>query len=272
MSIFFVPSPFFIILPSNTMLSLKKPIIFFDLETTGVDVASDRIVEIAMIKFMPNGNNESKLLRINPTIPIPPQAAKIHGITNDDVKNCPTFKDVANTIWTFMKGCDVAGYNSIHFDVPLLVEEFLRAEINVDFRSCCMVDVQNIFHKMEQRTLVAAYKFYCGKELVNAHSAQADTAATYEILLAQLNKYPDLKNDVQFLSDFSTRNKNVDYAGRIVFDANKNEVINFGKHKGKKVVDVLAAEPSYYDWIMKSDFTLDTKRVLTQIKLRSFGK
>ena len=253
-------------------LVLKKPIIFLDLETTGIDVARDRIVEVALLKFLPGGGTETKTLRINPTIPIPPEAAQIHGISNEDVQDCPTFKTAAKDLWAFMKGCDIAGYNSTHFDVPLLVEEFLRADINVDFRSCAMVDVQNIFHKMEQRTLAAAYRFYCGKDLLNAHTAHADALAAYEVLLAQIDKYPDLKNEVQFLAEFSAKSKNADYAGRIVFDREGCEVFNFGKHKNKRVSDVLAAEPSYYDWMMKSEFTLDTKRVLTQIKLRGFGK
>jgi DNA polymerase-3 subunit epsilon len=195
-------------------------------------------------------------------------ATQVHGITNADVKDCPTFKSVAEELWAFMEGCDLAGYNSLHFDVPLLVEEFLRADMNtVDFRTCNHIDVQNIFHKMEQRTLVAAYKFYCQKDLQNAHSAGADTQATYDVLKSQLDKYEDLKNDVKFLSVFSTKTKNVDYAGRIVLNDKDCEVFNFGKHKDKKVIDVLRCEPSYYDWIMKSDFALDTKRVLTQIKL-----
>lgn len=254
------------------LLNLKNPIIFIDLESTGVDVAKDRIVEISVIKLHPNGAEEVKTRRINPTIPIPAEATKIHGITNDDVKDCPTFREIAKNLTVFIEGCDFAGYNSIKFDIPILVEEFLRAGVEVDFRGRRMVDVQNIFHKMEQRTLVAAYKFYCHKELVNAHSAEADIRATYEVLQAQLDRYPELQNDVAFLSDFSSKTKNADYAGRIVYDENGDEVINFGKHKGRKVADILKVEPSYYDWIMKGDFALDTKRVLTQIKLRSFGK
>jgi len=253
-------------------LNLKNPIVFLDLETTGTDVARDRIVEISVIKIRPDGSEEVKTRRVNPTIPIPPDVAKIHGISNDDVKDCPTFAELAKNLAAFLEGCDLAGYNSTKFDIPMLSEEFLRAGIDFDFRARRLVDVQNIFHKMEQRNLIAAYKFYCRKELTNAHSAEGDTRATYEVLLAQLDRYPELKNDVDFLSEFSAKSKNVDYAGRIVYDDKGDEVINFGKHKGRRVADVLRAEPSYYDWIMRGDFTLDTKRVLTQIKLRSFGK
>ncbi|MDR3365535.1 MAG: 3'-5' exonuclease [Prevotellaceae bacterium] len=253
-------------------LNLKNPIAVFDLETTGVDVARDRIVEISIIKVTPNGSEEVKTWRINPTIPIPPEVTQVHGISNEDVKDCPTFKEVAKDLAAYLEGCDVAGYNSTRFDVPLLVEEFLRAGMNVDFRNRHLVDVQNIFHRMEQRTLAAAYKFYCQKELTNAHSAEADTRATYDVLLAQLDRYSELQNDVAFLAEFSAKNRNVDYAGRVVLDSDGNEIINFGKHKGKKVADVLAKEPSYYTWIMNGDFTLDTKRVLTQIKLRGISK
>ncbi|MDR3187594.1 MAG: 3'-5' exonuclease [Prevotellaceae bacterium] len=253
-------------------LNLKNPIAVFDLETTGVDVARDRIVEICIIKVMPDGSEEVKTWRINPTIPIPPAATNVHGITDEDVKSCPTFKEVAKNLAAYLEGCDMAGYNSTKFDVPLLVEEFLRAGVEVDFRSRRLVDVQNIFHRMEQRTLLAAYKFYCQKDLVNAHSAEADTRATYDVLRAQLERYPELQNDVAFLAEFSAKNRNVDYAGRVVLDSDGNEIISFGKHKGKKVVDVLVNEPSYYAWIMNGDFTLDTKRILTQIKLRSINK
>jgi DNA polymerase-3 subunit epsilon len=253
-------------------LNLKNPIAVFDLETTGVDVVRDRIVEISIIKVMPDGSEEVKTQRINPTIPIPAEATGVHGITDEDVKDCPAFKDVAKSLADYLEGCDVAGYNSTKFDVPLLVEEFLRAGVDVDFRSRHLVDVQNIFHRMEQRTLAAACKFYCQKELVGAHSAEADTRATYNVLLAQLGRYPELQNDVAFLAEFSAKNRNVDYAGRIVMDGNGNEIFNFGKHKGRKVVDVLTCEPSYYAWIMNSEFTLDTKRILTQIKQRSINK
>ncbi|MDR2814327.1 MAG: 3'-5' exonuclease [Prevotellaceae bacterium] len=253
-------------------LNLKNPIAVLDLETTGVDVSRDRIVEVSIIKVMPDGREEVKTQRINPTIPIPAESTKVHGITDEDVKDCPTFKEVAKNLAAYLEGCDVAGYNSIKFDVPLLVEEFLRVGVEVDFRSRRMVDVQNIFHRMEQRTLAAAYKFYCQKDLVNAHSAEADTRATYDVLLAQLDRYPELQNDVAFLAEFSAKNRNVDYAGRIVLDDNGNEIINFGKHKGRKVTEVLAREPSYYAWMMNGDFTLDTKRILTQIRLKSINR
>lgn len=251
---------------------MKIPLAVLDLETTGVDVSRDRIVEISIIKIMPNGGEVVKTMRINPTIPIPAEATKVHGITDEDVKDCPVFKEVAKSLAAYLEGCDIAGYNSIKFDIPLLVEEFLRADVDVDFRSRHLVDVQNIFHRMEQRTLVAAYKFYCQKDLANAHSAEADTRATYDVLLAQLDRYSELQNDMAFLAEFSSKSRNVDYAGRIALDGNGNEIINFGKYKGKKVVDVLAKDPSYYSWIMNSDFTLDTKRMLTQIRLRSINK
>lgn len=257
-------------------LNLKNPIIIFDIEATGVDVAKDRIVEISIIKRYPNGNEEVKTRRINPGIPIPPEVTAIHGISDVDVADCPTFKEVAKSLVAFIEGCDIVGYNSIKFDVPLLAEEFLRAGIDIDLRKCKLIDVQNIFHKMEQRTLVAAYKFYCGKDLTAAHSAEADTRATYEVLKAQLDKYQELENDMAFLSEFSTRTRNVDYAGRIVLNDKDEPIFNFGKHKGRRVVDILRDESSYYSWMMNGDFTLDTKRVLTEIRLKmmteSLGK
>ncbi|MDD4920280.1 MAG: 3'-5' exonuclease [Bacteroidales bacterium] len=249
-------------------LNLKRPILFLDLETTGLNVATDRIIEICVLKLNLDGTREIKTRRINPTIPISPEAQAIHGISNEDVANEPTFRELAKSLAKMMEGCDIVGYNSIKFDVPMLSEEFLRAGIDFNFRKSKLIDVQNIFHKMEQRTLTAAYRFYCGKNLDNAHSAEADTIATMEILEAQLDRYPDdLNNDINFLSDFSTRNRNLDYAGRIVLDEKEQPVINFGKHKGRSVKEVLQSEPSYYDWIMKGDFTLDTKKVLTEIKL-----
>ena len=250
-------------------LNLKNPIIFFDIESTGLNVASDRIVEICAVKVMPNGDQEIKTRRLNPTIPISPEAEAVHGISNEDVKDCPTFKEIAKSLAKWMEGCDFAGYNSIKFDIPLLAEEFLRVGIDFDFRKRNLVDVQNIFHKLEQRTLSAAYKFYCQKDLENAHSAEADTLATYEILKSQLDRYPnDLQNDVKMLAEFSTRSKLVDYAGRIVLNDKDQPTINFGKHKGKTVEEVLQKEPSYYAWMMNGDFTLDTKKVLTDIKLK----
>ncbi|MBO7284199.1 MAG: 3'-5' exonuclease [Bacteroidales bacterium] len=248
-------------------LNLKNPIVFFDIESTGLNVATDRIVEISIIKINPDGSEEIKTRRINPTIPISPEAQKVHGISDEDVKNEPTFAQIAKSLAKWMEGCDIAGYNSMKFDIPLLSEEFLRADVDFDFRKRKLVDVQNIFHKMEQRTLTAAYKFYCQKDLENAHSAEADTLATYEILKAQLDKYPDLQNDVKFLAEFSTKSKFVDYAGRIVYNEKDVPVFNFGKHKGRAVTDVLKAEPSYYSWMMNGDFTRDTKKVLTEIKL-----
>lgn len=250
-------------------LNLKNPILFFDIESTGLNVATDRIVEICAVKVMPNGDQEIKTRRINPTIPISPESQAIHGISNEDVKDCPTFKQIAKSLAQWMAGCDIAGYNSTKFDIPLLAEEFLRAGIqDFDFRKRKLVDVQVIFHKMEQRTLSAAYKFYCQKDLENAHSAEADTLATYEILKAQLDKYPEtLQNDISFLSEFSTTKKIADYAGRVVYNDKNVPVFNFGKHKGVPVKEVFEREPSYYSWMMQGDFTLDTKRVLTEIKM-----
>jgi DNA polymerase-3 subunit epsilon len=250
-------------------LNLKNPLLFFDIESTGLNVATDRIVEISALKVMPNGDQEIKTRRLNPTIPISPEAQNIHGVSNEDVAGCPTFKEVAKSLAQWMSGCDFAGYNAIRFDVPMLAEEFLRAGVNFDFRKRKLVDIQNIFHKMEQRTLSAALKFYCNKELENAHSAEADTIATFEILEAQLDKYNDvLENDVKFLSEFSTKSKFVDYAGRIVLDEKDVPTINFGKHKGKAVESVFKSDPSYYSWMMNGEFTLDTKQVITELKIK----
>lgn len=253
-------------------LKLKNPILFFDIESTGLDVASDRIVELSIVKVMPDGSRIVKTRRINPTIPISPEARAVHGISDEDVKDCPTFKQLAKSIAKLMEGCDIAGYNSLKFDIPMLAEEFLRAGVDFDFRKRNLVDVQNIFHKKEQRTLKAAYKFYCGKNLDNAHTAEADTLATLEVLEAQLDRYADdeeepLQNDIAYLAKYSIQRHTVDYAGRIALNEKEEPVFNFGKHKGKRVVDVLRSEPSYYDWIQKGDFTLDTKQVLTKIYL-----
>lgn len=254
-------------------LNLKNPLIFFDLETTGTDTVKDRIVEISYLKVFPNGKEEIKTRRLNPEMPIPPSATAIHGISNEDVKDCPTFKQIARSLATQMEGCDLAGFNSSRFDIPLLVEEFLRADVDIDFTKRKMIDVQVIFHKKEQRTLEAAYKFYCDKELTDAHSAEADTVATYEVLKAQLDKYPDLENDMEKLAaEFSSYNNNVDFAGRIILNDEGIEVFNFGKHKGKPVAEVLKNEPSFYAWIMDADFPLNTKQVLTKIKLREMNK
>ena len=250
-------------------LQLKNPLIFFDLETTGTNVATDRIVELSYIKLFPGSKEpQKKTLRINPEMPIPAQATAVHHITDDDVKNEPTFKQIAKELANVFEGCDIAGFNSNRFDVPLLAEEFLRAEVKVDFSRRKFIDVQTIFHKMEQRTLSAAYKFYCHKDLEGAHSALADTEATYEVLKAQLDKYPSLKNDVEYLSAFSTQSKNVDLAGRFVYNNAGVEVFNFGKYKGRPVEEVLSTDPGYYGWMMNRDFALNTKQVLTQIKLR----
>lgn len=247
-------------------LELKRPIIFFDLETTGVDVARDRIVEMSFIKVLENGDKEIKTRRINPGMPIPKEATAVHGISDSDVADEPSFAQVAKSLKGWLSGCDMAGYNSNRFDIPLLVEEFLRAGVEIDLRDVKFVDVQNIFHKKVQRTLVAAYKFYCGGDLENAHSAQADIEATYEVLLAQLEKYDDLQGDVEFLADYTQMNRNVDFAGRITLDDNGTPVFNFGKHKGRSVADVFRIEPSYYDWILRGDFTLNTKAVASEIK------
>lgn len=250
-------------------LNLKRPIIFFDLETTGIDAVHDRIVEMCYIKVWPNGNEESKAMRINPMVHIPEQSSKIHGIYDEDVKDCPAFKDVAADLLKVMEGSDLAGFNSNKFDIPLLCEEFLRAGFNFDITGSLCVDVQNIYHKLEKRTLAAAYKFYCGRDLENAHSALADTQATYEVLQAQLDHYPnDLQNDVDFLAEFSRMNRNIDFAGRFVYDESGKELINFGKYKGKAIKDVLSRDPGYYSWIMQGDFTLNTKQVLTKLRLK----
>jgi DNA polymerase III subunit epsilon len=250
-------------------LNLKNPLVFFDLETTGINVASDRIVEISYLKVFPNGDEESKTMKINPTIPIPEKSTSIHGITDDDVKDAPTFQEVAKTLAKSFEGCDFAGYNSNKFDIPLLAEEFLRAEVDFDMKKRKLVDVQIIFHKKEQRTLSAAYMFYCDKILEDAHSAEADTKATYEILKAQLDRYDDLINDVDKLSEFSSHNKNVDFVGRIVYNEDGVETFNFGKYKGMAVDDVLKKDPAYFSWMIKGDFPLYTKKVLTSLKLRN---
>ena len=252
-------------------LNIKNPIVFFDLETTGINIVTDRIVEISILKVHPNGMEESKTVRVNPEMPIPKMASDIHGITDEDIKDSPTFKEVAKILYKFIEGCDLAGFNSNRFDIPLLAEEFLRVGVEIDFSKRKFIDVQTIYHKMEQRTLSAAYQFYCGKDLNNAHSAEADVKATYEVLKAQLDKYSQLKNDIDFLAKFSSFNRNADFAGRIIYNDNGEEVFNFGKYKGKKVTDILTREPSYYAWMMNGDFSLYTKKVLTAIKLRSFN-
>ncbi|MDE6095779.1 MAG: 3'-5' exonuclease [Muribaculaceae bacterium] len=252
----------------NPRLNLERPIIFFDLETTGTNITRDRIVELSYIKVYPDGNEEKKCRRINPEMPIPPASTAIHHITDEDVKDSPTFRQIARSLLEIFEGCDIAGYNSNKFDVPLLMEEFGRCGINFDIAGRRFIDVQNIFHKMEQRTLVAAYKFYCGSDLEAAHSALADTQATYEVLLGQLKRYPELKNDVGYLADFSKIGKNLDLAARIVLDNDDVPVFNFGKHKGKSVREVLRKEPSFFDWVMQGDFPKNTKDVLMQLKYK----
>jgi len=252
-------------------LNLTKPICFFDLETTGVNISKDRIVEISILKIHPDGKEESKTWLVNPEIPIPAEVVAIHGITNEKVANAPKFKKLAKEIHNMIKDSDLGGFNSNRFDIPLLAEEMLRAEIDFDMKNRVSVDVQTIFHKMEQRTLEAAYKFYCDKNLNDAHSAEADTLATFEVLKAQIEKYTELENDTKFLSDFSSRKKFADFAGYIIFNKEGDECFSFGKHKGKRVVDVLENEQGYFGWLLNADFPLYTKKVLTSIKLRGLN-
>jgi DNA polymerase-3 subunit epsilon len=255
-------------------LELKRPIVFFDLETTGTDNVKDRIVELAFVKILPDGKRDKFVKRINPGIPIPTEVTAIHGISDEDVKNCPTFKLIAHQLYDWMKGCDLGGYNSSKFDLPLLAEEFLRVGINVDFTERHMIDVQQIFFKMEARTLSAAYSFYCQKELTNAHSAEADIDATIEVLEAQLNRYGTLGTEVPALHQFTHTDEYVDYARRIVMK-DGHPVFNFGKHKGRRVEDIFNAEPQYYDWMMQADFALHTKQkiseILNRMKLKKSG-
>ncbi len=255
-----------------TKLALKRPIVFFDLETTGTDYVKDRIVELAFVKLMPDGTRDSFVKRINPGMPIPESATAIHGITDEDVKDSPSFKQIAHQLNDWMKLCDLGGYNSSKFDLPLLAEEFLRAGVQVDFTERHMVDVQQIFFKMESRSLSAAYNFYCGKTLENAHSAEADILATIEVLEAQLDRYDELVNEVKALNDFTGGEAYVDYARRIVMK-DGHPVFNFGKYKGRKVEEVFSQEPQYYDWMMQADFALHTKQkiseILNRMKLRN---
>ena len=250
-------------------LNLKRPLVFFDLETTGLNITQDKIVEISYIKVFPNGTEETKTLRINPEMPIPKESSNVHHITDEDVKDCPKFNQVAKELAAVFEGSDIAGFNSNRFDIPMLQEEFLHAGVSFDFSKRKFIDVQTIFHKMEQRNLTAAYRFYCGKELENSHSANADTRATYEVLKSQLDRYPALQNDVDYLSAFSTQNKNVDLAGRFVYNDKNEPVFNFGKYKGRSVKEVLLTDSGYYGWMMNGDFPQDTKNVLTKIKLQS---
>lgn len=263
-------------------LKLKRPIAFIDIETTGLQVATDKIVEISIVKIHPNGKREIKTRRINPEMPIPKESSEIHGIYDDDVKDEPTFKQLARSLDDFIKNCDLAGYNSNKFDIPLLAEEFLKAGIDFEVENRSLLDVQNIFHKMEQRTLVAAYKFYCEKDLTNAHSAEADTMATLEIMESMLDRYADTEfkdkkgnitkpivNDVKALSEFSTVNRHVDLIGHIVYNEQNEPIFNFGKYKGVLVSEVFAKEPSYYDWMMKGQFPEYTKKVITKLKVKN---
>ncbi len=249
-------------------LNLSRPLVFFDIEATGLNTATDRIVELCMVKVFPDGTDEVRTLRINPTIPISPEASAVNGITNEDVADCPRFIDLAEELDNYFANCDLAGYNSNAFDIPMLVEEFIRAGINFDLTTRKFIDVQTVFHKMEPRTLTAAYKYYCQKELVDAHSAEADTMATYEVLKAQLDRYEEVQNDVEWLATFTRRNNNVDLAGRIVLNEENVEVINFGKYRGRPVRDVLRYDQGYYNWIMQGDFPQNTKQVFIQLKLR----
>lgn len=252
-------------------LNITRPICFFDLETTGINVAKDRIVEISILKVFPDGREEEFTERINPTVSIPAETTAVHGISDADVADKPTFAARAKDIHDIIKDSDLAGFNSNRFDIPLLVEELLRAGIDFEMKNRNAIDVQNIFHKMEQRTLVAAYKFYCDKDLTNAHSAAADTKATYEVLKSQLDRYEDLPQDMKSLAEFSSHKKKADFAGFIAFNKEGEEIFSFGKHKGKKVEDVLDNEPGYYGWIQNADFPLYTKKVLTAIKLRKLN-
>ena len=281
-------------------LNITRPLIVFDLETTGLDLVRDRIIQISYIKVLPGGKEQRENLLINPCKPIPQEVTELTGISNDDVKDAPSFKDVAQQLSEKMKDCDFAGYNSNHFDIPMLAEEFLRAGIDFDFSKCRLIDAQTIFHKMERRNLAAAYKFYCGRKMeedFTAHRADEDTEATYRVLMAELDMYapgvqdePDrvLENDMDFLADFSKQNDNVDFAGRIVWKPllgadgkplldkdgkeRKFEAFNFGKYRGHSVADVLRADPGYYSWMMTGDFTFNTKQVLTRIRLKGFNK
>ncbi len=252
-------------------LNLKKPIVFFDLETTGINIAKDRVVEISILKILVNGNKESKTWLVNPEMEIPKEASDIHHITNERVVTEPTFKELAPEILKMIEGCDLAGFNSNRFDIPLLAEEMLRTGFDFSMEGRLAVDVQTIFHKKEQRTLTAGYKFYCDKDLTDAHSAEADTMATYEIFLAQIERYDDLENDMEKASEFSHHAKRADFAGFILFNEDKEEIFSFGKYKGRKVTDVLMENKGYFNWIQNADFPLYTKKVLKQIKDKMNG-
>lgn len=244
-------------------LKLKKPIIFFDLETTGLNIASDRIVEISILKIFPNGNKESKTWLVNPTIPIPAETTKIHGISDEKVADEPTFQEISTELLELIHNCDLAGYNSNKFDIPILAEEFLRVGLDFNMKNRKAVDVQNIFHKLEQRTLLAAYQFYCNKDLKNAHSAEADTNATYEVLLAQLNKYNELENDINFLAEFSERGgRSADLAGFVRYNKKGEEILSFGKYRNITLAQIWDENPGYFSWIQNADFPLYTKNIM----------
>jgi len=252
-------------------LKLTRPICFFDLETTGINISKDRIVEISVLKVFPNGKEESKTWLVNPQMKIPAEVTAIHGISDEDVKGKPTFKELAKEINNLIKDSDLGGFNSNRFDIPILAEEMLRADLDFDMKNKLSVDVQTIFHKMEQRTLTAAYKFYCDKNLEDAHSAEADTNATYQVLKAQIERYDELENDTKFLAEFSSRKQFADFAGFISYNKKGEECFAFGKHKNRLVQDILDEEPGYFGWLLNADFPLYTKKVLTAIKLRNFN-
>lgn len=254
------------------LLTLKRPLVFFDLETTGLNITHDRIVELSYIKVLPNGEEICRTLRFNPEMPIPKESTVVHGITDEMVAEMPTFRQSAKTLAEIFKGCDFAGFNSNRFDIPMLDEEFHRADVDFDFSKARFVDVQTIFHKKEPRNLIAAYRFYCDKDLENAHSADADIRATYEVLKAQLDRYNDLSGDVESLASFASQHRNVDLNGRMIFDDNEREIINFGKYKGQVAEEVMARDTGYYGWIMQSDFPGNTKRAFTRIYMRVKNK
>ena len=250
-------------------LKIKRPLCFFDLETTGISITNDRIVEMAVIKLYPSEKIEKKVWLINPQIPIPKEVSAIHGITDQMVSEAPSFKQLSKSIYSFIKGCDLAGYNSDRFDIPLLIEELLRSEINFDTKNLKTIDVQTIFHKMEQRNLSAALEFYCDKKIEKAHSAAVDTQATYDVLMAQLDRYDNLEPNISFLNDFTTRKKSVDFAGYIILNKEGKECFSFGKHKGKTVQEILEKEPGYFGWLLNAEFPLYTKKILTEIRIRN---
>jgi DNA polymerase-3 subunit epsilon len=252
-------------------LQLTRPIAFIDLETTGLNISTEKIVEIAIVKILPDGTKQVKRKLINPQIPIPAASSELHGITDEMVKDAPTFKQAANEIKQFIENCDLAGYNSNRFDIPMLIEEFLRSGLEFTVEGKKLLDVQKVFHMMEQRTLSAAYKFYCNKNLENAHGAEVDAAATWEVLEAQLERYPQIGTSVESIVKFTGEDDIVDFARRFIKEKGV-EVFNFGKHKGKPVVQVLKEEPQYYDWMMKGDFAMNTKQKLTEILNRTLLK